>query len=103
MSAENTPTNLTFDGRGAGPSRQARIVSVAPVSPAGQTIARRARLTRALDWIAMRLVVATHSSPLTPSGRLLCGYIIAVSLSLLITLLSLVAQALVYPTRSFLH
>jgi hypothetical protein len=49
MSAENTPTNMKFYGRGAGPSRQARIVSVASLSPAGQTIVRRAGLTRVLD------------------------------------------------------
>ena len=90
---------MQVDVRGAGSSRQARIDSAAPLTPEERAFVRGATSARIIDWIALRLMAATRSLPSWSSGRLLCGYILAISLSLLIAVVSFVAQVLGLPDQ----
>ena len=99
MSVEIPPADMQVDVCGAGSSRQARIDSAAPLTPEEQAFVRGATSARIIDWIALCLMVPTRSLPSWPSGRLLCGYIVAISLSLVIAVMSFVAQVLGLPDR----
>jgi hypothetical protein len=98
MGVELPPTDMQFDFPRAGPSRQVRIASAARPTPEEQAFVRDATSART-SWIALRLMVATCSSLSWPSGRLLRGYTVAISLSLVIAVLSFVAKALGLPDR----
>ena len=98
MGVEFPRTDMQFDFPGAGPSRQARIVSAAPPAPEAQAFVRDTTSAR-ISWIELRLMVATCSSLSWPSGRLLRGYTVAIILSLVIAVLSFVGQALGLPDR----